>query len=222
MAYCNRCGAYIPDGQDMCLACGFDPAAETARQNAAAAAAAAFAQKSEEDIRAEEAARARAEKHRRDQQEMHRKWAETEARRRQMEEEFRRRQAEDEQHRREQEEQLRFTSSTGSYSRLHRTGTRAAGDNTSGTTRDKTFAYLSYISFLCFLPSLLGVNDYFTQFHARQGRKLFWISLLLSWIPGVNAIAWLFQVVLAVMGMKNVANGTQDELPVIGHIGEDR
>lgn len=25
MAYCNECGAYIPDGQTVCLACGHDP-----------------------------------------------------------------------------------------------------------------------------------------------------------------------------------------------------
>lgn len=25
MAYCNECGAYIPDGQTVCLACGYDP-----------------------------------------------------------------------------------------------------------------------------------------------------------------------------------------------------
>ena len=28
MAYCNKCGAYIPDGQSVCLACGYDPEAE--------------------------------------------------------------------------------------------------------------------------------------------------------------------------------------------------
>ena len=26
MAYCDECGAYIPDGQTVCLACGYDPA----------------------------------------------------------------------------------------------------------------------------------------------------------------------------------------------------
>ena len=28
MAYCVRCGAYIPDGQSICLACGYDPEEE--------------------------------------------------------------------------------------------------------------------------------------------------------------------------------------------------
>ena len=27
MAYCVRCGAYIPEGQSVCLACGYDPEA---------------------------------------------------------------------------------------------------------------------------------------------------------------------------------------------------
>jgi len=31
MAYCEHCGAYIPDGQKICLACGFDPDAEKKR-----------------------------------------------------------------------------------------------------------------------------------------------------------------------------------------------
>ena len=26
MAYCNECGAYIPDGRTKCLACGYDAA----------------------------------------------------------------------------------------------------------------------------------------------------------------------------------------------------
>ena len=30
MAYCKSCGAYIPDGQTACLACGYDESAEAA------------------------------------------------------------------------------------------------------------------------------------------------------------------------------------------------
>ena len=37
MAYCKSCGAYIPDGQNVCLACGFD---ESAQQQESAAQAA--------------------------------------------------------------------------------------------------------------------------------------------------------------------------------------
>ena len=37
MAYCDKCGAYIPDGQTKCLACGYDEAEERAAQAAASA-----------------------------------------------------------------------------------------------------------------------------------------------------------------------------------------
>ena len=33
MAYCDECGAYIPDGQTVCLACGYDPAKVKSKAN---------------------------------------------------------------------------------------------------------------------------------------------------------------------------------------------
>ena len=39
MSYCKKCGAYIPDNQDVCLACGFDEAAEKRQQNTASSSA---------------------------------------------------------------------------------------------------------------------------------------------------------------------------------------
>ena len=51
MAYCKSCGAYIPDGLNTCLACGFDEGAEKA--------AAAAARKAAEDKAAAEAAERR-------------------------------------------------------------------------------------------------------------------------------------------------------------------
>ena len=64
------------------------------------------------------------------------------------------------------------------------------------------------------------MTDPFTRYHAKQGRKLFFASLILSWIPGLNAVAWLAQIVLAVTGIRNVSNGEMRELPIVGHIGE--
>ena len=40
MAYCKSCGAYIPDGQSACLACGYDENAKQSSGGQAAAAAA--------------------------------------------------------------------------------------------------------------------------------------------------------------------------------------
>ncbi len=96
MAYCDHCGAYIPDGQEICLACGFDPAAEKKRAEQASAQAAAYAYQAEEEAKREADTRAEAERRRAERKEQDRIWAENERRRRQMEEEFRRAQEEKE------------------------------------------------------------------------------------------------------------------------------
>ena len=219
MSYCKKCGAYIPDGQDTCLACGFDEAAEK-KERKSGSAAYAYAPKTEEEKAREESARARAEQRRREQQEMNRKWAESEALRRQQQEDFRR--SQEEAARRSAEWDAQRTTNEDGYYRIHRAAENTANFVRSSATENRFLSYLSYISFLCFLPSILGVNDSFTKFHAKQGRKLFFASLILSWIPGLNAIAWLAQVVLAVTGMRNVSNGVMQELPIIGRIGEQQ
>ncbi len=221
MSYCKKCGAYIPDGQEICLACGFDEAGEKRKQDGGSAYA--WAPQSEEERASETAARERAEKRRREQQEMNRKWAESEQRRRQQQEDFRR--SQEEAARRSAEWDSRRATNEDGYYRLHRTASGAAADGMSRTNASaagsRLYSYLSYISFLCFLPSILGVDDPFTRFHAKQGRKLFFASLILSWIPGLNAVAWLAQVVLAVTGIRNVSNGVMQELPIVGRFGEN-
>ncbi len=210
MAYCKKCGAYIPDGQETCLACGYSEAAEKAKekaaQNSASATAYAPRQKSEEELREDEVRRARAEERRRQQQEMNRKWAEAEQLRRQQQEDFRRSQEEAARRAREQE--------------LHRNAPYGSSGYKNSSSDSRLFSYLSYISFLCFLPSLLGIEDPFTRFHARQGRKLFFASLIMDFIPGINAVAAIVRVVLAVIGMRNVSAGRMEKLPIIGDIGQ--
>jgi len=221
MSYCKKCGAYIPDGQDVCLACGFDEAAEKKQQNTASSSAYAYAQKSEAERREDDVRRQRAEQRRREQQEMNRKWAESEQRRRQQQEDFRR--SQEEAARRSAEWDSARKMNEDGYYRIHRNAPGTSSDfsfNRSAASSGRTFSYLSYISFLCFLPSLLGIEDPFTKFHAKQGRKLFWASLILSWIPGINGIVWLFQLALAVIGIRNVSNGVMEELPVVGRLGE--
>ena len=217
MSYCKKCGAYIPDGQDVCLACGFDEAAEKRKQNTSSSSAYAYAPKSDDELRREEELRQRAEQRRREQQEMNRKWAESEQRRRQMREDFERSQVEAA--RRAREQQYQRTLNEDGYATLHRN--KPYGSDTSfETSLSRVLSYMSYVSFLCFLPSLLGIQDPATKFHAKQGRKLFFASLVLSFIPGINTIAWLFQVALAAIGIRNVYNGKMEELPVIGRLGE--
>lgn len=57
MAYCESCGAYVPDGQTKCLACGFDYARPGGSRAAAAEAKRAAAQ-----VKREEAEKRRAER----------------------------------------------------------------------------------------------------------------------------------------------------------------
>lgn len=217
MSYCKKCGAYIPDGQDVCLACGFDEAAEKRKQNTASSSAYAYAPKSDDELRREEELRRRAEQRRREQQEMNRKWAESEQRRRQQQEDFRR--SQEEAARRAREQQYQRPLNEDGYATLRRN--KPYGSDTSfETSLSRVLSYMSYVSFLCFLPSLLGVQDPATKFHAKQGRKLFFASLVLSFIPGINTFAWLFQVALAAIGIRNVYNGKMEELPVIGRLGE--
>ena len=216
MSYCKKCGAYIPDGQEICLACGFDEAGEKKKQDGASAYA--YAPQSEQERKSEADARKRAEQRRREQQEMNRKWAESEQRRRQQQEDFRR--SQEEAARRSAEWDSERTTNEDGFYRIHRAADSTANFIRSNATESRLFSYLSYISFLFFLPSLLGVTDPFTRFHAKQGRKLFFASLILSWIPGLNAVAWLAEIVLTVTGIRNVSNGEMKELPIVGHIGE--
>lgn len=53
MAYCRNCGAYVPDGQNKCLACGFEEPgqAEKKPENGSAAAQAREGEQFQEELR---------------------------------------------------------------------------------------------------------------------------------------------------------------------------
>lgn len=79
MPYCDKCGAYIPDGQTVCLACGYDSEAEQKQETGSASA---------EETRSgyysftNEELKKKLEEQRKRQQEQSRKWAEAEKQRR--------------------------------------------------------------------------------------------------------------------------------------------
>ena len=78
MGYCTSCGAYIPDGQTKCLACGYDEAAQ--QQGAAQATAKAPASSGKEHKYRQfdsDFLRQQLDEQRKRQQENNRKWAET-------------------------------------------------------------------------------------------------------------------------------------------------
>ena len=220
MSYCKKCGAYIPDGQEICLACGFDEAGEKRKENSGSSAFA-YAPQSEQERRNEENARRRAEQRRREQQEMNRKWAESEQRRRQQQEDFRR--SQEEAARAAAEWDSRRSTNEDGFYRLHRAADSTADFLRSNTSESRLFSYLSYISFLCFLPSILGVKDAKTEFHAKQGKKLFFAGLAGKIVGSIFGFGWaveLAQIALTFIGLRNVSNDVTQELPIVGRLGE--
>lgn len=92
----------------------------------------------------------------------------------------------------------------------------------------KAFGIIGYIiPILFFLPLVMedSKNNPFAKFHANQQLTLllYWVAIniiaiipVLGWI--VWFFGWIFGVVLAVMGIVNVSNDKQKELPLIGGI----
>ena len=204
MAYCDKCGAYIPDGQSKCLACGFDPAEEEKR------AAQAARQKANQ--------RAQAEQRRRERQEINKKWAESEQqRRRNMEELERRRKEAEEKAKREAEQKKSADWQQTEYGSFRFTN----ADNRTGffAGHNKLLAALSYVSILFLIPMLFAQEDEFARFHAKQGARLFICNAIGSILGSIFSIGWvinLLLIYLMIVGIINALNGKWEALPYIG------
>lgn len=208
MAYCNKCGAYIPDGQTKCLACGFDETEER-QQAAAAATATASASAASTGTRYgfdNEELRRKLEEQRRKQQQQSQAWAEQERERRE-----RQRQREE----RAREAAETYRTSYNSASHASRTG--------ANKTESKLFAVLSYVSVLSLIPLLFRRDDEYALYHGRQGLALLIYGVaadILGKIPGIGWIFSLFRVVCVFKGMINAANDIKEPLPYIGKFAE--
>jgi len=160
MAYCKKCGAYIPDNQNTCFACGYNEAAQTEKS-------------------AEEARRSR--------QQANREWAEAEKERRS----------------REQKE------SAGSATTASKIG------------NSKLVATMSYIGILCVVGLLLGRNDKFVNFHAKQGLVLLLFEIAGGIAGAILSVGWivrLFAIYCMVMGIINAQKGQMKALPLLGKL----
>jgi len=214
MAYCKRCGAYIPDDLTACLACGYDDFAEKQKAAAESSGAAASQKASEKNTQKangkekykqvdSEFLRKQLEEQRKRQQENSKKWAETEYQQRQ----------------KAREEQARnFTNTSGrSGSDVYRTiRSTMASDDTS-----KVLAGLSYFSVLFVLPYLFKKDDEFAKYHAKQGMSLFIAGIIGDIAGGLLGIGWvvgLARIFLALTGINNVVNGKKKPLPYIGEL----
>ena len=204
MAFCKSCGAYIPDGQSTCLACGYQEAKANSNTQTAGQT---YSQDNEE-------MKARLEEQRQRQQEKNRRWAEQEYERRRQQEENRR-WAEEEYARRQAERERQAQSYVNRPS--------AAGSTAGAAEGNRALAAISYLSVLFAVPYLFAPQDEYARYHARQGLKLFVFSILADVLGGLTGIGWLvslFRLYLIYKGMSNALNGRKEPLPYIGTIGE--
>ena len=207
MAYCKQCGAYIPDGQDVCLACGFDEKAAARAEKKSSGSKAAYSFQNDE-------LREKLERQRAQQQERSRQWAEQEKERREKqqasrqwaEEEYQRRQAEKEQ---QAESYVNRSTST---------------DGSTASQPNQVLAALSYLSFLFILPRIFAPEDRYARFHAKQGLKLFVFGIVADIAASFIGLGWIVSLArfyLIYKGMNNALNGSTEPLPWIGNIGDD-
>ena len=222
MAYCLKCGAYIPEGQSVCLACGYDPAEEQKEAEVTRGGSAAQYKKRTNESNAE--LRQRLEEQRRRTQEQSRQWAEQEKQRREEQaarEEVRRRQQEEdrrwaqEEYERRQAEERTRAASRPDLSYRSSGGTAAEGN--------KALAALSYLSVLFAIPYIFTPEDRFAKFHAKQGLKLFIFGILADMLGALTGFGWivtLLRLYMIYKGMSNALNGKWEPLPWIGTLGE--
>ena len=87
---------------------------------------------------------------------------------------------------------------------------------------NKVMAILAYLGILVFIPIFAAKESKFARFHANQGLILFICSVVIfvvGRIPGLSAIAWILNLIVAVfavLGIINAAKGEAKELPLIG------
>ena len=224
MAYCKKCGAYIPDGLSACLACGYDENADAGQGTAAKQNEEnenyrikyeeERRRRQEENLRWAEQERARMEEEeRRRREELERRERERERIRRETEEEYARRQEERERAR--EEERLR-RSRAAAY--------RSASDYAASSAgKNKVLAALSYLSVLFVLPRIFCPEDRFARYHARQGLTLFIFGIICDAISAAFPVGWvltLFRIYCIFKGMSNALNEKEEPLPFIGKYGE--
>ena len=94
-------------------------------------------------------------------------------------------------------------------------------------------AIFAYLWILIVIPFLTDAkNDPFVKFHIKQGLALLifdvvgWIvAAAIGWFPVIGWIIvwlwWLVSLVLVLVGIINVLNGNEKELPLIGQYAKN-
>ena len=201
MAYCEQCGAYIPDGQTKCLACGYDES-----ENPKGDTAAAYAEKKDYSGSAafdSEKLRRQLEEQREKQKENSRRWAEAERARR------------------EQQERSAASARSTSYNEAgYAPGKRSSGVYETNET-SRWMGMLSYLWWLWLLPMLFRRDDAFAMYHAKQGLLLAVVSAAASIAGSIIGLGWVVTVArifMIIKGINTAKEGKMEPLPYIGDI----
>ena len=197
MAYCNECGAYIPDGHNKCLACGYDAAEAARKATEEAKQAQAYEYKYEEPRKLDtDFLKDQLEKQRKRQQENSRKWAET-------------------------EKAQRERAKNRNYSSAARSTDAKKHEIPTNFSIEKILSALSYFGMLFILPYIFCDNDDFAKFHAKQGMILFVAGIIAKIIASILGLEWIVSIAkiyFIYKGVSNVLNGRKLELPYIGNL----
>lgn len=201
--YCKHCGAYIPDGQTKCLACGYDELEErNSEYHFTGAAAAAQAKPQGQSINAQAHEESTAD------EQWKKSWENMKQRATDAEREYKRRAEEREKQEREAEERAYDAERFKNVS--------------SGIKPGKVLGVMSYFSVLFLLPYLFAPDDKFSVFHAKQGLRLFIAGVVADIIgailPIFAPVLGLFRIFFMIKGISNAAQGKMEKLPYIGNI----
>ncbi len=121
------------------------------------------------------------------------------------------------------------TDGNGSANETAKASKPAAGKH---VDNDKLMGILAYLSFLVLIPIFAAPDSKFARYHVNQGLLLLVVEASWSTVKGVLTTVFgllglpvmavvlsvfdLAFVVLMIMGIVNVCNGEEKELPVIG------
>ena len=202
MPYCSNCGAYLPDGETKCVACGI--VNYTSSSGATAYAGAANAEPVQSQASRKEA---------------NAEWA------KQAYEEYKKSDAykDNSTYKANTTSSHGYTASAPNTTSGRTGGTSSSAKKSDGTVSESTskiLAALSYISGLWLLPYFFAPNDRFSKFHAKQGKLVFAVSIIADICAKVfgllGALLSIFRIYLIIMGISNVIKGKMEQLPYIG------
>ena len=89
---------------------------------------------------------------------------------------------------------------------------------------------LAYLGILIIIPFLMAKDDPFVKFHIKQGLLLAIVEIVV-WVLGMTMFGWqmwqflqlinLAAIVFSVIGIVNVVQGKEKELPLVGSLAKN-